>query len=125
MINMQMKRLLVFILIIFLTGCEKEDETGNVCNPENPFQMEWFSEWIEELQQCACTISIFQAEYDGGTVFWQLMTDPLCQAVVHEIRVYSCTGSELIVLDNYNDLMEFHKQVSDMKIVYNCPTPHD
>ena len=119
-----MKRLLVFILIIFLTGCEKEDETGTVCNPENPFQMEWFKEWIAELQKCACTISIFQAEYNDETVFWQLMTDPLCQTVITEIQVYGCNGYELLLLNDYNDLVEFYKQVSDMKIIYNCPTPH-
>jgi hypothetical protein len=88
-----------------------------------PLNMEWFSEWIADLQQCACTVSIFQAEYEGNTVYWQLMTDPLCQGVIKDVQIYCCTGCELLVLTDNNDLVEFQQKVENMKIVYNCHKP--
>ena len=87
--------------------------------------MEWISAWISDLNNCACTVSIFQAEYEGEPVFWQLMTDPLCQGLIQDITVYCCTGCELLLLENYEDLVQFQKKVTHMKIIYNCPTPHD
>ena len=120
-----MKRLVIIIILACFLGCSKEDETSNECNPENPFKMAWFSDWIADLQLCACTVSIFQAEYEGETVFWQLMTDPLCQGVIKDIQVYCCKGCELLILEDYDDLVLFQKEVKNMKIIYNCPTPHD
>jgi len=111
------------LLFIGLWGCSKEDRYKNTCNPENPFEMEWMSEWIAELQYCACTISIFQAEYEGDAVFWQLMTDPLCPGVIENITVHCCIGCELFVLEDYDALLEFQKKVTNMKIIYNCPIP--
>lgn len=120
-----MKRTLILMLLIFFFGCSKEDRYGNSCNPENPLEMDWMSEWIGKLQNCACTISIFQAEYEGNPVFWQLMTDPLCSGVIENITVHCCIGCELLVLEDYDDLVEFQNKVTDLKIIYNCPTPQD
>lgn len=113
------------LLIICFFGCSKEERYRDGCNPENPFKMGWFSEWIGELQNCACQVSVFQAEYEDNAVFWELMTDPLCQGVIQNIQVYCCTGCELTVLETYDDLLEFQKKVTDMKIIYSCPTPRD
>ena len=120
-----MKHTLFVILFIGILACSKEDRFKDGCNPENPFEMEWMSEWIADLQNCACTVSIFQAEYKGETVFWQLMTDPLCQGVIEDVQVYCCIGCELLVLKTADDLFEFQKKVTDFKIIYNCPTPRD
>ncbi len=120
-----MKNTIVFLMLVFLFSCSKEDRYNNECKPENPFEMGWMTEWIADLQNCACTVSIFQAEYEGETVFWQLMTDPLCQGVIQNITVHCCIGCELMVLENYDDLVAFQKKVTNMKIIYQCPTPRD
>ncbi len=118
-----MKKLLTLVLLLFLFGCSKEDRYKNSCNAETPFEMEWFSEWISDLQNCACTVSVFQAEYDGETVFWQMMTDPLCNGVIENITVRCCIGCELTVLEDYDALVEFQQKITSMKIIYQCPTP--
>lgn len=92
------------------------------CNAGNPFEMEWFSDWIRDLQQCACTISVFQAKYNGETVFWQLMNDPLCQSVIENIAVFNCSGEEILILGDYQNWVDFSEFVSDRKIIYACPS---
>jgi len=120
-----MRQVIVILLFTLIFSCSKEDRYGNSCTPENPFEMGWFSEWIADLQYCSCRVSIFQADYDGETVFWKLMTDPLCQGKIENITVRCCIGCELLVLETYEDLVEFQKKVSGLKIIYNCPTPRE
>lgn len=108
------------VIFLFLFSCKTEESEG-LCNPDNPFEMVWMQEWISELQHCACTISIFQAEYKGEPVFWQLMNDPLCQSVITNVAVVNCPGEEILVLNNYDDWVEFNKLVSDRRIIYACP----
>lgn len=118
-----MKETILLLFVICFMACSKEDRYKDACKPENPFEMEWFAEWIGELQNCACTVSVFQAEYEGDPVFWQLMNDPLCQGVIENIEVRCCTGCELIVLENFDTLVEFQNKITNMKIIYSCPTP--
>jgi len=117
-----MKKIIFLFVIVLISGCSKEDRYKNSCNAENPFEMGWFQEWISDLQNCACTISVFQAEYEGETVFWQLMTDPLCNGVTENITVRCCIGCELKVLEDLSAIVEFQKKVTNMKIIYQCPT---
>lgn len=119
-----MKQAAWVLLLVLIFACSKEDRYKDACDDENPFEMEWFAEWISDLHNCSCIISIFQAEYEGEPVFWELITDPLCQSVIENITIYCCTGCELTVLNDYNDLLEFQKKVSNIKIIYNCPTPN-
>lgn len=120
-----MKKALFLLAVVFILGCSKEDRYKDQCNAENPFEMEWFQEWISDLQNCACTVSIFQAEYEGETVFWEMMTDPICQGVIENITVRCCIGCDLKVIENYDELVDFQKKVINMKIIYQCPTPGD
>jgi len=116
-----MKKGFMYIIVaLTLISCSS-DESDEACNAENPFEMPWMHEWIAELQNCACTISIFQADYKGEPVFWQLMNDPLCQSVITNVAVVNCLGEEILVLNNYDDWVEFNKLVSDRRIIYACP----
>ncbi len=119
-----MKKTAAFILALLLFNCSQDDQREN-CNSENPFEMKWITEWIAELQNCACTVSIFQAEYEEENVFWQLMTDPLCQGVMGNVSIHNCDGNEFLVLESSDHLAEFQKKVSGMKIIYQCPTIRD
>lgn len=120
-----MKKLIAIGVFLALFSCAEDNTVPGQCNADNPFSMPWMSEWIADLQQCACTVSIFQADYGGDPVFWQLMTDPLCQGVFQNVPVYSCLGEEILVLEDYNDLVEFREKVANLKIIYSCPTPHN
>ena len=77
-------------------------------------------EWVSEMQYCRCIVSIFQAEYDGQAVFWQMMTDPLCQTFFTAIQVYDCTGEELLLINSAEDLQDFQEKINGMKIIYQC-----
>ena len=113
--------LALIILIYGLSGCAYEEVDTSRCNPENPLEMEWMAVWIGELQHCICIISIFQAEYSGEPVFWQLTNDPLCQSIIDKVSVFNCLGEEILVLKNYQDWIDFNEQVTCQKIIYSCP----
>ena len=116
---MKFKVAILFFLIV-ISGCRRDETNSNTCNPENPLEMQWISDWVSELQHCVCTISIFQAEYKGETVFWPLMNDPLCKSVIENIPVYNCLGDEILTLNNYEDWFAFNTETSDLKIIYVC-----
>jgi hypothetical protein len=116
------KQIIISAVIIFF-GCNEESALTNKCNPENPLQMSWMAEWVGELQNCACTISIFQAEYDGEPVFWPLITDPLCQTVIENVPVYNCNGDEILTLNNNADWQDFSEKLTGRKIIYVCSRP--
>jgi hypothetical protein len=118
-----MKNVLIILLIFTLLACGDNSEDPGTCNADNPLSMDWLQDWVEDMQYCSCTISIFQAKYESETVFWQLMTDPLCQTVFSEITVFNCTGEEFITIKSYDELFEFQKKVSGMKIIYQCKRP--
>ena len=116
---MKFKIAILFFLMI-ISGCRREEINSTECNPENPLKMQWMTDWVRDLQHCVCTISIFQAEYHNETVFWPLMTDPLCQSVIENVPVYNCLGDEILTLNNYEDWLEFNTEVTNRKIIYAC-----
>ena len=111
----------ILFLMIFVSGCRKGEINSDRCNPENPLEMQWMADWVGELHHCTCIISIFQAEFNGETVFWALMNDPLCQSVITDIEVYNCFGEQILTLNNYEDWTVFNSEVTDLKIIYACP----
>ena len=115
-----MKILLIIVLLFLILSACKDETVSSNCNSENPLKMEWLANWVGELQQCPCTISIFQAEYKGQTVFWSLMNDPLCQSIIENITIYNCSGEEILILNNYEELSAFNKQVTELRIIYVC-----
>ncbi len=116
---MKFKVVILFFLLI-ASGCQKKETVSTRCNPENPLEMQWMADWVNELQHCTCTVSIFQAEFNGKTIFWPLMNDPLCQSVIKDVPVYDCLGEEILVLNSYEDWLAFNEQVANRKIIYAC-----
>ena len=112
-------KLVIFILLVTF-GCHTEETNPTGCNTENPLNMQWMADWVNELQNCVCTISIFQADFNGETVFWPLMTDPLCQSVIDNVPVYNCLGDTILTLNNYEDWSAFNATISNRKIIYVC-----
>lgn len=107
------------IISLLLCACEKQHKPEG-CNADNPLQMKWLADRVLELQNCVCMVSVFQAEYKGKTVFWQLMNDPLCQGVIANVSVFDCFGEEILVLENFDNWVDFTSEVNDMKIIYSC-----
>lgn len=111
----------ILLLLVIISGCQRKESNSPDCNLDNPLEMQWMADWVGELQHCVCTISIFQAEYNGETVFWPLMNDPLCQSVIENIPVYNCLGNEILTLNNYDDWSAFNTEATKLKIIYACP----
>ena len=101
-----MRRSLLFILLVTLLFSCTEDgneviansqiELENACTAENPLAIGWMQDLKKELHcgEFSCEVSIIKSEYEGETVFYIQMTDPLCYGF-DEITLYSCTGKKI------------------------------
>jgi len=52
-----------------------------------------------------------------------MIIDPLCDGIIENTTVRCCIGCELKVLEDFDALVELQQKVTDMKIIYLCPTP--
>ena len=101
-----MRRSLLFVLLVTLLFSCTEDgneviansqiELENACTAEDPLAIGWMQDLKEELHcgEFSCEVSIIKSEYEGETVFYIQMTDPLCFGF-DEITLYSCTGKKV------------------------------
>ncbi len=57
-------------------------EVQNACTAAEPLALDWIQDLKEELNcgEYACEVSILKSEYEGETVFYVLVTDPLCNS---------------------------------------------
>ena len=85
--------------------------------------MDWLSEKIHNLHNCACLISVFQGVYDNDPVFWELMNDPLCQQTINNVEIFNCKGEVLMVLESYENWQAFNQKLTDIRIIYTCQPP--
>jgi len=114
-----MKRLiLIFVTFVLIMSCEKNDKT---CNCNNPLEdLVWLKELKLSYTNCTCKTSIIQASYNGKTVFYPIMNDPLCNSY-QEIHLYDCTGTSIkVYLPPLDET--FSNEVTDRKELYSCKT---
>lgn len=114
---------LIFTLLfafLLLVGCSKDsNDNKQICNLADPLnELAWLKEIKNSLTNCSCQISILQATYDGQTVFYTAMTDPLCDGV-QTYTLYNCDGKvvEVILSDK---IQAFQTKVTDVKNLYRC-----
>ena len=114
----QMKKLsFIFIVLIFLLSCEKND---NTCNCNDPLKdLAWLKELKNSLTNCSCEMSIIQATYNKQTVFYQAMTDPLCDGIF-PIVLLDCNGATVKSYESANQVTG--NEISDRKTLYRCKT---
>ena len=101
-----MRRSFLFVLLVpLLFSCTEDGneviansqiELENACTAEDPLAIGWMQDLKEELHcgEFSCEVSIIKSEYEGETVFYIQMTDPLCFGF-DEITLYSCTGKKV------------------------------
>lgn len=105
-----MKKIITLALIIAaMVSCSENDneETANLqadiqnaCTAENPLELKWMQDFIAELEcgKYSCRVSIIKTTYEGETVFYKQMTDPICNGV-DEIDLYNCVGEVIEEFD--------------------------
>jgi hypothetical protein len=113
-----MKHILVIsVFLVLLFSCEKD---LNTCDSENPLEeIAWLSDLKASITNCTCEVSIFQAKYNKGTVFYVAITDPVCNSIFNaDLR--DCSGN---IVKNYPNADEtFEREVTERKVIYRCKT---
>jgi hypothetical protein len=101
-----------------LFSCEKAE---NTCNCKNPIEdLAWLKELKSSFTNCTCRMAIIQATYNGKTVFYATMNDPLCDGY-YPVVLRDCNGDTVKV---YNPPLNdtFSNEVTDRKELYYCKT---
>jgi len=112
-----MKILIALIAVpLFLLACQKEGT--NACTAENPFDAPWLKSIQDSLQNCYCVMSIVQGTYDGQTVFYVAMTDPLCDGIMIPVLL-DCEG-EVVKQYTYDNYHDFYDEVAPNAVLYRC-----
>ena len=111
-----MKKLsLALILLLIVISCRKDN---NTCGCKDPLtDLSWLSELKNSITNCTCEVSIFQATYKKETVFYTIMSDPLCNSNAN-IAIADCKGTILKIYTSAAG--EFSDEVSDRKLLYKC-----
>lgn len=116
----------VLISCFLGTSCSNDDDQndGLICNPTNPFEeFEWLEELRDNIDNCTCEISIMMGQYEGNTVFFKTMTDPLCNWQF-ETDLYNCNG-KIIKKYRYSEeqpnvFEKFSEEVTEQENLYSC-----
>lgn len=116
-------KILSVTLFFALLSCDKdENETSNqnACDTNNPLEIEWVIQIKNSMQNCICEISIIRGTYNGQTVFFTAITDPLCDGIDIP-TLYNCEG---VAIKTYtiDDYKEFYNEVSRDTVLYRCKT---
>ena len=116
--------ILTLMISVVLLSCDKDEndiDTQNACNSDNPIEdISWIIEIKNSLTDCSCEISIIQGTYNGQTVFFTALTDPLCDGI-DTPTLFDCNGNAIrtFTMDDYQD---FYNNVSRDKVLYRCKT---
>ncbi|MDD2307548.1 MAG: hypothetical protein PHP53_22785 [Prolixibacteraceae bacterium] len=118
-----MKKIFILLITIFVVAsCGKDENTNkSVCNLTDPIEeLSWLKEMKNTMTNCSCEMSIVQANYNNQTVFYTMMTDPLCNGV-QTIILYDCEGKIVKTIAN-SEISSYKAEETNMKVLYRCKT---
>ena len=116
-----MKKIILIVTIgLLILSCNKSDKlTKTECVLDNPIEdFAWLKAMKTNLTNCSCEISIIQGTYNNQTVFFEKLTDMLCDGVDMP-TLYDCTGKVVRIFTS-NDYKTFYNLVTDNKVLYRC-----
>lgn len=115
-----MRRALLFIIAVILFRCDDDhDVVSNACTLEDPMDAEWLQELKNSLTNCVCETSIIQGKYLDETVFYTMITDPVCSSVFAP-TLYDCSGTIVKKFSVYDkDHGDVNKIVAE-EVLYRC-----
>lgn len=118
-----MKKIILIVTIgLLILSCDKIDKPAkNECVLDNPIEdFAWLKAMKTNLTNCSCEISIIQGTYNNQTVFFEKLTDTLCDGVDMP-TLYDCTGKVVRIFTSA-DYQTFNNLVVCDKILYRCKT---
>lgn len=120
-------RKFVFIMSIILTlgtvRCSDDQVETNACASSDPIgDVPWIAELKKSMTNCACEISLIKGTYQGQTVFFIALTDPLCNGI-DTPTLYNCEGKKVREFsDSIVDQNDLRDNVTRDHVVYRCKT---
>lgn len=112
--------ILLFLLVSAACSRNEKDNTAELKLSNPTEELAWLKEIKTSLTNCTCEMSIIQAEYDGQTVFYIAMTDPLCDGI-QSVVLYDSNGKPVKTLTN-DEYISAGDKLSNKKILYRCKT---
>ncbi len=118
-----MKRKFIILITIFIiASCGKDENTNkSVCDLTDPIEeLSWLKEMKNSMTNCSCKMSIVQATYNSQTVFYTMMTDPLCDGF-QTIILLDCERKTVKTITN-GEISSYKAKETNMKVLYRCKT---
>lgn len=108
---------IISLFLVLLMSCEKN---LSPCDSENPLEeIAWLNDLKASITNCTCEVSIIQAKYNKGTVFYVAITDPVCNSIFNA-NLMDCSGN---IVKNYPNADEtFQREVTERRVIYRCKT---
>jgi hypothetical protein len=117
-----MKKLILFILVVLVISCKDDDKNAGpgVCGYESIADTDWMASLRDSMTNCTCEKSIITGKYEGYTVFFVAVTDPLCNSVFAP-TLYNCEGTAVKSFESTMEAQnEFYNKVTERNVVYRC-----
>ena len=110
---------IMLTLSSFSCNDDKKDDT-NACTASEPMDVPWIAQLKGSMTNCTCEISIIKGTYEGQTVFFIALTDPVCDGI-DTPTLYSCHGKPIRSFTNStSDQKELREKVTRDTVIYRC-----
>jgi hypothetical protein len=115
---------LQFVLMVLLAfsviGCCDDKDAANACTASSINDVPWIRNLKKSMTNCSCEISLTQGTYQSQTVFFIVLTDPLCNGIDTPTR-YDCEGKTIrSFTTSEEDQQELADSVTRDKVIYLC-----
>jgi hypothetical protein len=116
-----MRMFILLVLLIQTVSCNDECEDTKVCTLTGSIDdIPWIVELKESMTNCTCEVSIIKGTYNGETVIFIALTDPVCNGI-NAPTLYNCEGQEIRSFTNSEaDQKELLNHVTRDSVLYRC-----
>lgn len=108
------KFILLTLVTILCLSCKGDDDSIivnlqadklNACYSDEPLKIPWIKDLVETMNcgEFVCKISLMASEYQGETVFYTTITDPVCNYQA-QLKLYNCSGRLIKDMSNEESL---------------------
>ena len=108
----------LFILSGIIISCTSNEMDIPICDVDNPIEeLDWLKEIKGSIAYCSCETSIYQALYNGQTVFYIACQSYCCD--MGGLTLRDCAGN-IVKEIRYIDPDYDKNKVTAVKTLYTC-----